>query len=72
LVNALSQTRLVVVALQSPYDLLRFPDTSTYLASYGDAPASLAAVADVLCGVTSARGALPVDLPDLYARGSGN
>ncbi len=71
LVNALSQTRLVVVALQSPYDLLRFPDTSTYLASYGDAPASLAAVADVVCGATPARGALPVDLPGLYARGSG-
>jgi beta-N-acetylhexosaminidase len=70
LINALSQTRLVVVALQSPYDLLRFPDTSTYLASYGDAPASLVAVADVLCGVTPARGALPVDLPGLYARGS--
>ena len=71
LVNALSQTRLLVVALQSPYDLLRFPGVSTYLASYGDAPASLAAVADVLCGVTPPRGALPVDLPGLYARGSG-
>ncbi|WP_423222559.1 glycoside hydrolase family 3 protein [Candidatus Amarolinea aalborgensis] len=71
LVHALSQTPLVVAALQSPYDLLAFPDTSTYLASYGDAPASLAAVADVLCGVTPARGALPVDLPGLYARGSG-
>ncbi len=71
LVNALSQTRLLVVALQSPYDLLRFPGVSTYLASYGDAPASLAALADVLCGLAPPRGALPVDLPGLYARGSG-
>jgi beta-N-acetylhexosaminidase len=63
--------RLIVAAVQSPYDLLAFPGVSSYLAAYSDRPASLAALADVLCGREQPAGRLPVALPGLYARGHG-
>ncbi len=53
---------LIVVALQSPYDLLGFPEVKTYLTAFSDVPASLQALADVLCGNAGARGSLPVRL----------
>ncbi len=53
---------LIVVALQSPYDLLGFPDVKTYLTAFSDVPVSLQAIADVLCGRADARGTLPVQL----------
>lgn len=59
----------VVAALGQPYDLLDFPEISTYVASYGTVPASLEALAQVLCGDIAATGTLPVDLPNYYERG---
>lgn len=55
-------TPLVVVALHNPYDLMSFPEVKTYLAAYSDVPASLQAVAEVLCGDGVPRGSLPVRL----------
>jgi beta-N-acetylhexosaminidase len=62
---------LITVALNSPYDLLSYPDVSTYLATYGQAPVSMEALAEVLFGLEYPRGRLPVDLPGLYAVGDG-
>jgi beta-N-acetylhexosaminidase len=53
---------VIVVALQSPYDLLSFPTAPTYLTAYSDVPVSLQAIADVLCGRAAAPGKLPVAL----------
>jgi beta-N-acetylhexosaminidase len=66
LVEALQDRPLIVAALSQPYDLLAFPQISTYLATYGVAPVSLQALAQLLCGKISPDGALPVELPDLY------
>jgi beta-N-acetylhexosaminidase len=63
--------RLIVAAVQSPYDLLAFPGVSSYLAAYSDRPVSLAALAEVLCGGAQPAGRLPVALPGLYPRGHG-
>jgi len=62
---------IVVVALRSPYDLLAFPEQSTYVAIYGETMPSLEAMADLLCGEIQPRGRLPVDLPGLYPFGHG-
>jgi beta-N-acetylhexosaminidase len=62
---------LITVALNSPYDLLSYPDVSTYLATYGQAPVSMEALAEVLFGLEYPRGRLPVELPGLYAVGDG-
>jgi len=73
LVQALAKEArpLVVVALRSPYDLLMFPDQTTYVAIYGETSPSLEAMADLVCGKIQPRGLLPVDLPGLYASGDG-
>jgi len=71
LVDALRASPLIVAALQTPYDLLSFPQVPTYLATYGNVPVSLQALANVLCGQAAPTGKLPVDLPGLFARGAG-
>jgi len=71
LVNALAGQPLVLVALDEPYDLLSYPDVSSYLASYGHVPVSLDALARVLSGLAAPAGHLPVDLPGLYPLGYG-
>jgi len=70
LVQTLLEERpLVVVALDLPYDLSSYPEASTYLATYGRAPVSLEALADVLFGAEAPRGRLPVELAGLYPLG---
>ena len=71
LVKALADRSLVVVALGVPYDLMSFPDASTYLATYGDVPVSLTALVQVVFGLNLPRGHLPVDLPGVYPLGRG-
>jgi beta-N-acetylhexosaminidase len=71
LVNALAGRPLVVVALDVPYDLMAFPNVATYLATYGDVPVSLDALAQVLFGLARPKGSLPVELPGLYPLGHG-
>jgi beta-N-acetylhexosaminidase len=64
LVNALLKTnsRVIVVATRSPYDLLALPNAPTYLAIYGANPPMLDALTEVLTGKVPARGKLPVEL----------
>ena len=71
LVASLLDQPLVVVALRSPYDLLMFPAAPTYLATYGESPASLDALARVLFGQVLPQGHLPVPLEGLYPIGHG-
>jgi beta-N-acetylhexosaminidase len=52
----------VLCALRSPYDATLVPGIPALL-TYGDVPASLEALADVLAGRAIARGTLPVRLP---------
>jgi beta-N-acetylhexosaminidase len=66
LVEVLQDRPLIVAALSQPYDLLAFPQVGAYLATYGTAPASLQALAQLLCGEIPASGSLPVELPGLY------
>ena len=61
----------VVLALQSPYDLLAFPDQPTYVATYGDVPASLHAAAEILFGQLRPTGKLPISLTELLPEGYG-
>jgi beta-N-acetylhexosaminidase len=66
-VDTLQRERpVIVVALDSPYDLLSYPEVSAYLTTYGRAPVSMYALADVLFGLEAPRGRLPVELPGLY------
>ena len=67
LVDTLQQEHPVIaVALDSPYDLLSYPEVSAYLATYGRSPVSMEALALVLFGLEAPRGRLPVELPSLY------
>jgi beta-N-acetylhexosaminidase len=71
LVESLRDLPTVVLALQSPYDLLAFPGQSTYLTIYGDVPTSIHAAAKVLFGQYQPSGKLPVTLNDAFLEGYG-
>jgi len=59
--RALLATGGILCALRSPYDAALTPNVPALL-TYGDVPASLQALADVLAGRARPRGALPVRL----------
>ena len=59
-----SDATLVVLSIRNPYDLRAFPEVSTHLTTYDDAPVSLAVAADVLLGEREAEGRLPVTVQD--------
>ena len=63
--------RFVVLAAGDPYDLLQFPEVSTYVTTYGADPYTLDAAARVLLGALSPLGRLPVSLPGLNTRNGG-
>jgi beta-N-acetylhexosaminidase len=71
LIRSLPAEKVIGVALESPYDLMHFPEIPCYLATYGDVPASLVALAQILAGVAAAKGHLPVELPGLFPLGHG-
>jgi beta-N-acetylhexosaminidase len=62
---------LIVVGLDSPYDLLYFSEAPVYLVTYGTVPASLQAMGEVLFGTVKPGGRLPVRLPGLFPVGHG-
>ncbi|MFC1888518.1 glycoside hydrolase family 3 protein, partial [Thermodesulfobacteriota bacterium] len=59
----------ILVAVGMPYDLLAFPEASTYLCSYSNRDLALETVARGLFGLVEAGGRLPVSLPGLYEVG---
>ena len=65
LVGALAATGTPVVhaALRNPYDVVHVGEVAASIAAYGNADASLRALAGVLAGTVAARGKLPVAIP---------
>lgn len=61
----------IIVATRSPYDLIYLDNVKTYLATYGNNPPMIEAVAAILIGKAKAQGKLPVELPGIYALGYG-
>ena len=59
----------IVVSLALPYDLMAFPEASTFLAVYSNRDLALETAARVLLGEATPGGRLPVSLPGLYATG---
>jgi len=62
LINSLDPSKLIVIALRTPYDLLVLPKAEVYLTSYEATPLAFAALAKVLMGEIEATGKLPVTL----------
>lgn len=60
------QRPIIGVAAYTPYDLLVFPETGTYLVTYEYTQPAFAALVRVLFGEISAQGHLPVSIPGLY------
>ncbi|MGP9538011.1 glycoside hydrolase family 3 protein [Brachybacterium sp. AOP43-C2-M15] len=66
MVEALAATGTPVVhaSLRNPYDVVHVGGVAASLAAYGDSDASLRAIAGVLAGEVTARGTLPVAIPE--------
>lgn len=62
LINQLPLERAIVVALQSPYDILQFPLIQTYFMTYGYTAAACQTLADILLGLRLAQGIAPLSL----------
>lgn len=60
---AASGTPVVHASLRNPYDVVHVGEVAASLAAYGNADASLQALAGVLAGEVKARGKLPVAIP---------
>jgi len=61
----------ILIATAMPYDLLAFPDISTYVVTYSNRDIALETVARVLFGYIEPKGHLPVSIPGLYGVGWG-
>ncbi len=64
LVNALLPDKTLVIALWSPYDLLKFPQVAGYMMSYSPLPNSHVPLCDILRGEAQARGQVVVSLSE--------
>ncbi len=54
---------MIVIAVDVPYDIARFPAAPTYLATYNPLPVALRSLARVLFGEVDPSGRLPVTIP---------
>ncbi|MDP8254737.1 MAG: glycoside hydrolase family 3 N-terminal domain-containing protein [Candidatus Alcyoniella australis] len=59
----------LIVALATPYDLLAFPEATTYLATYSNRDIAVQIAVRAIFGKAAAQGRLPVALPGLYPAG---
>ena len=64
-------SRVILVALGSPYALLQAPDVPTYMISWGGIPASQRAAARALAGEIGITATLPISIPPLLNLGAG-
>ena len=62
LVRAAPPEKVVVIALRSPYDVLRFPQIGAYLVTYSPVDHAISGVCMALSGRMTPQGALAVDL----------
>lgn len=61
--------RVIAVALREPYDLRKYSQVGTYLATFNASPVTMEALADVLLGEVKPKARLPVQIPGLYPAG---
>jgi len=52
--------QLIVAAVRNPFDLMDFPEVSTYVCSYENKPLAMHSLAKVLMGIIVPQGKLPV------------
>jgi beta-N-acetylhexosaminidase len=73
LVKAVFNTgkKTIWIALNTPYDLLDFPDAKTYICTYGDRLPQLKALCRIIAGTITPKGRLPVSIPGLHKFGEG-
>lgn len=71
LIQALGAKKKLILAMDSPYDLMQVPEVGTYVAAYSDRPVTMVALGKLLKGETLPQGRLPVEIPGLYKRGWG-
>lgn len=64
-----SDTPVIVIAMQNPYDLIEFPEVDGYLTTYSNFDVSVEAAANVISGNINPTGKLPVSIPGLYEMG---
>jgi beta-N-acetylhexosaminidase len=69
LVKSLPPEKTVAVALWSPYDWLKFPDVSAYVATYSPLAQADSALCAILFGSAPAQGQLPIDLSPALSAG---
>jgi beta-N-acetylhexosaminidase len=62
LVQALASAPVIAIALRDPFDLVLFPDGVQRLATFSTEPVAMRALAQVLAGLATAQGRLPVRL----------
>lgn len=60
---------MIVVALRLPYDLVAFPEVSTFVCTYGILEPSMRALARAVFSRGEMTGRLPVSIPGLYEAG---
>jgi beta-N-acetylhexosaminidase len=73
LVEALraTATPMVTVALRTPFDLARYPGSTTHVCTYSSHRPSMDALSSSLFGQSGFQGRLPAAIPDLYPTGHG-
>lgn len=71
LINALLQTGvpIIPVAMRTPYDLIAYPNTQTYVCTYSIQEPAMMALAAAFFGKIPFVGKLPTQIPDLYPIG---
>jgi len=62
---------IVLVSLENPYEIKKFPYIETFLVTYGFRKVQIEALMQILIGAISPTGKLPVQIGDLYSRGAG-
>lgn len=61
----------IIIALNSPYDLLEFPEVGTYICTYGERLPQLKALCGIISGDLIPAGRLPVAVGRLHQFGEG-
>ena len=63
--------KIIWIALNSPYDLLDYPDAPTYICTYGDRLPQLKGLCRLIAGEILPKGRLPVPISNLHSFGYG-
>jgi len=61
----------IIVSLDSPYEIKKFPQVDTYLVTYGYSEIQLRSLFKVLTGELPPAGKLPIEIKHIFPRGTG-